>query len=149
MTEGPYLYDEGPAPLHTGTPRRRNGLILGGLAATVLVAVGMVAALFVVRGSPAEQAEEAVGVFLSALDHGDTETAHGLLCQAVRDETSAGEVPAEYDGAAPGEVVGSTEAEVGDGAAYDVEVRWDDGATSSIRVINESGARLCGISPAG
>jgi|SRR4051812_28335665 hypothetical protein len=144
---GPYLYDEGPAPLHTGTPRRRPWLLLALLAGTIVVAVGMVFALFVVRGSPGEQAEEAVGVFLSALDQGDTETAHGLLCQAVRDETPAGEVPAEFEGAAPGEVVGSTE--VDGGAAYDVEVRWDDGATSSIRVINEGGARLCGINPAG
>jgi hypothetical protein len=142
---GPFLYDEDPAPLHTGTPRRRNGLILAGLAATVVVAVGMVLLLTVVRGSPAEQSEEAVGVFLSALEHGDVETAHGLLCQAVRDEAPAGEVPAEYAGAVPGEVVGSTETEVDGSAAYDVEVRWADGATSSIRVINESGARLCGI----
>jgi hypothetical protein len=103
-------------------------------------------ALLVVRGSAGEQAEEAVGVFLTALERGDVETAHGLLCQAVRDE-APGEVPAEYDGAAPGEVLGSTEAD--GGTAYDVEVRWDDGATSSIRVINEGGARLCGISPAG
>ena len=143
MTQGPFLYDDGPAPLHTGTPRRRNGLILGGLAAVVVVAVAMVAVLLAVRGSPGEQAEEAVGVFLSALDHGDVETAHGLLCQDVRDETPAGEVPAEYDGTTPGEVVGSSEAD--GGAAFDVDVRWADGATSTIRVINESGARLCGI----
>jgi hypothetical protein len=147
VTEGPYLYDEGPAPLHTGTPRRRTGLLLALLAGTIVVAVGMVFALFVVRGSPGDQAEEAVGVFLSALDQGDVETAHGLLCQAVRDETPAGEVPAEFDGATPGEVGGS--AEVDGGAAYDVDVRWADGSTSSIRVINEGGARLCGISPAG
>jgi hypothetical protein len=146
---GPYLYDEDPAPLHTGTPRRRNGLILAVLVGTILVAVAMVVALFVVRGSPGEQAEEAVGVFLTALDRGDGETAHALLCQAVRDETEAGEVPQEYDGPPPGEVLGSTETEVDGASAYDVEVRWSDDTASTVTVINESGARLCGITPAG
>ena len=70
MTTGPFLYDDEPAPLHTGTPRRRPGLVIGLLLGTVLVAVGMVAALYLVRGSPAEQSEEAVGVFLAALDRG-------------------------------------------------------------------------------
>ena len=39
---GPYLYDEGPEALHTGTPRRRNGLILAVFGATLAVGVGMV-----------------------------------------------------------------------------------------------------------
>ena len=93
MTTGPFLYDDGPPPLHTGTPRRRPWLVIGLLLGTVLVAVGMVAALYLVRGSPAEQSEEAVGVFLAALDQGDGETAHALLCAEVRDRTDAGKVP--------------------------------------------------------
>ena len=39
--EGRYLYDDGPAPLHTGTPRAARGLILAILGGTVAVAVAM------------------------------------------------------------------------------------------------------------
>lgn len=149
MTTGPFLYDDEPAPLHTGTPRRRNGLIVGLLLGTVLVAVGFVVALFVVRGTPDEQAEEAVGVFLAALDHGDDETAHGLLCADLRSGIDAGEVPPEYRLPLPARVVGSTETEVDGGSSYAVEVRGADGTTTSFTVVNEDGARLCGVSPAG
>ena len=149
MTTGPFLYDDEPAPLHTGTPRRRRGLVLALLLGTVLVAVGMVAALYLVRGSPAEQSEEAVGVFLAALDNGDGGTAHALLCAEVRDQTEAGEVPPEYSPALPARVVGSKEAEVDGAAVVQVEVRGEDGATTSFEVINEDGPHLCGASSAG
>ena len=42
MTNGPFLYDDGPAPLHTGTPRRRPWLLLAIFGGTAVVAVLMV-----------------------------------------------------------------------------------------------------------
>jgi hypothetical protein len=146
---GPFLYDDEPAPLHTGTPRRRNAFIVVLLLGTVLVAVGFVVALFVVRGSPAEQSEEVAGVFLAALENGDDETAHGLLCVDARTDVDAGEVPPEYRLPLPARIVGSAETEVDGEPAYAVEVRWADGATSSMTMINEDGPHVCGISPAG
>ena len=144
---GPFLYDDDPAPLHTGTPRRRNGLILVGLVGTVLLALGMVATMYLVRGTPGEQSEEAVGVFLAALDRGDGETAHGLLCADLRAGLEAGEVPPEYRLPGPGRVVGSEEAELDGGPVYEVQVRWADGASTSLTVVNEDGPHVCGTSP--
>ena len=141
MNNGPYLYDDDPAPLHTGTPRRRQGLLIAILAGTVLVAVGMVAALFLVKGSPEEQAEQVAGVFLSALQQGDTDTAHQLLCQAERANLSPGSVPPIYLAETPGRVVGAEAA--GDGQLR-VQVRWADDTTTEWTVISESGPRVCG-----
>jgi hypothetical protein len=146
MTTGPFLYDDEPAPLHTGTPRRRNWLVMGLLLGTVLVAVGMVVSLYVVRGSPAEQSEESVGVFLAALANGDGETAHGLLCAEVRATVDEGEVPPEFEPALPATVVGSAEAEVDGASAVEVEVRGADGAVTTFVVLNEDGPHLCGAS---
>ena len=43
MTNGPFLYDEGPEPLHTGTPRRSGKAApRPASAAPLLVAVLMV-----------------------------------------------------------------------------------------------------------
>jgi hypothetical protein len=140
MTNGPFLYDDEPEPLHTGTPRSRNGQMVAVLVATALLAVLTVAALFVFRGSAAEQSEEAVGVFLAALEAGDTETAHQLLCTDERAGIEADELVGGYTGSLPGEVVGSTDA----GEVQQVEVRWADGGTSEYSVISEGGARLCG-----
>ena len=141
MNSGPYLYDDDPAPLHTGTPRRRQGLLIATLAGTVLVAVGMVAALFLVKGSPEEQAEQVAGVFLSALQQGDTDTAHQLLCQAERANLSPASVPPTYLAETPGRVVGAEAA--GDGQLR-VRVRWADDTTAEWTVISESGPRVCG-----
>ena len=138
---GPYLYDDDPAPLHTGTPRRRNGLLLALLAGTVLVAVGMVAALFLVKGSPEEQAQEVAGVFLAALEQGDDETAHQLLCQAERANLSPASVGPAYLAETPGRVVGSDAAQDG---KLRVEVSWADGGTTEWTVISEDGPRICG-----
>ena len=138
---GPYLYDDDPAPLHTGTPRRRQGLLIAILAGTVLVAVGMVAAMFLVKGSPEEQAQEVAGVFLAALEQDDTETAHQLLCQTERANLSPDSVPQAYLDATPGRVVGSGAA--GEGQ-LSVEVRWADGSMSQWIVISEDGPRICG-----
>ena len=141
MSTGPYLYDDEPERLHTAEPRKRNGQLIALLAATVLLALAAVVGLFVVRGSPAEQSEEAVGVFLAALAANDTETAHQLLCAAERERVAEQEVPGEYLGPTPGEVVGSSDA----GEEQVVEVRWADGTQSRYPVISENGARICGV----
>ena len=138
---GPYLYDDDPEPLHTGAPRNRNGQLVAVLVATFLVAVAIVVGLFVVRGSPAEQSEEAVQVFLAALAAEDTETAHQLLCEAERTRIGEDQVAGEYLGQPPGEVTGSSDA----GVEQVVDVRWADGATSQFAVISEDGARICGL----
>lgn len=141
-SNGPYLYDDDPAPLHTGTPRRRQGLLLAILAGTALVAVLMVGALFLVKGSPEEQAQEVAGVFLTALEQGDIETAHQLLCQEERANLSPAGVGPAYLAETPGRVAGSTAA---DGGRLRVEVRWADGASSEWTVVSEDGGpRVCG-----
>ena len=145
MTSGPYLYDDGPQPLHTGTPRRRQGLLIGTLVGTVLVAVGMVVALFVVRGTPEEQSREAVGVFLSALEAGDTETAHELLCEEERARVQPTDVADEYAGEGDGRVVDAVRGEVDGGAVQLVEVRWADGTERRLVVVSENGPRVCGL----
>src|SRR3954449_10016878 len=84
MSTGPYLYDEGPEPLHTAPGRRRRGLLVAILLGTVLVAVAAVVARPLIKGTAGEQATESAGVFLAALRQGDTETAYGLLCADER-----------------------------------------------------------------
>ncbi|MFP5370433.1 MAG: hypothetical protein ACLGI3_06755 [Actinomycetes bacterium] len=138
---GPYLCDDDPERLHTAVPRARNGQLIAVLVASVLFALAAVIGLFVVRGSPAEQSEEAVSVFLAALAADDTETAHQLLCTTERERVAEREVAGEYLGETPGEVVGSSDA----GAEQVVEVRWADGAKSRYVVISENGARICGL----
>ena len=149
---GPYLYDEEPAPLHTGTPRRRHALIVAVLLGTVLVAVGMVVALPLVRGSAAEQSREVVTVFLAALDAGDTRTAHDLLCAQERARVPAGQVAEVYLRPGTGRVVGTEDGEADGTPVERVTVRWTDGGTSTtseLLVVSESGARICGQSAAG
>jgi hypothetical protein len=141
---GPFLYDDDPAPLHTGSPRGYQGWLIGGVVAVALLAGGMVGALYLVKGSPAEQATEATGVFLAALANGDTETAHQLLCEEERDRLEPEAVEDEYLRSRTSEIVG-----VGDSAAgarvQQVIVRWDDGDTARLAVVNEDGPRICGI----
>jgi hypothetical protein len=149
---GPYLYEEGPEDLHTGTPRRRNGLVLGVFGATVVVGVGMVVALPLVKGSGEEQARQAVGVFTAALAAGDAETAGDLLCEAERDRAdaegrTAEEVAAAYVPAGGGgEVTGVEPGELDGKDAQQVRVRWDDGTQSTVLVVLEDGPRVCGTS---
>ena len=142
MTTGPFLYDDEPAPLHTGTPRRRQGLLIALVVGTTLVAVGMVLAMFVVRGSPEEQAQEVVGVFLAALGQDDTETAYQLLCEEERARIAPDDVAAEYLGEGAG-TVRDAEA-TGDEGALHVRVEWAGGGASHVVVIGESGPRVCG-----
>jgi hypothetical protein len=145
MTTGPFLYDDGPAPLHTGTPRRANGLLLWIFGGTVAFAVLMVVLMGVVKGTGEEQAQEVAGVFLAALAQDDTETAHELLCQEERVRLSPEEVAGAYLGEGPGELGSVRE----DGDAMLVPVEWSDGTASELTVIGEDGPRICGVTAAG
>ena len=149
MTTGPFLYDDGPSSLHTGTPRRRRGLLLALFGATIVVAVLMVVTLPLVKGTPAKQARDAVGVFLRALAAGDTATTHQMLCAAEQTRLPAADVAGTYGGALPGRVVGSTESRTGGNTVERVTVRWVDGHATRITVVGESGPHLCGATPAG
>jgi hypothetical protein len=142
---GPYLYDEGPAPLHTGTPRRAGGVLLWIFGGTAAFAVLMVVLTLALKGSGEEQAEEVAGVFLAALAQKDTETAYELLCQAERVRLSPEEVAGAYLGEGPGELGSVRE----DGDAMLVPVEWSDGTASELTVIGEDGPRICGVTAAG
>ena len=144
MSQGPYLYDDDPAPLHTGTPRAARGLILAILGGTVAVAVGMAVGLPLVKGTPEEQARQVAGVFLEALDQDDLETAYGLLCATERARLPPGVLVSEYAPAGRGEVTGTRAGEVEGEPVQRVEVGWPDGSTSTLTVVSEDGARVCG-----
>ena len=146
---GPFLYDDGPAPLHTGTPRSRQGWLIGATVGIAVLAVAMVGFLYLLKGSPAEQATQSAEVFVASLSDGDTETAHQLLCEDERARLEPDEVAGEYLGAVPGEVGAVREDEVEGAAVQLVAVSWADGATTELRVLNEDGPRVCGISTAG
>jgi hypothetical protein len=146
MTQGPYLYDDDPAPLHTGTPRSARGLILAILGGTVLVAVAMALGLPLVKGSPEEQAREVTGVFLDALAADDVETAYGLLCDVERARLAPGAVPGVYATGGDGDVVDTTEGEQDGEPVQRVDVQWTDGSTTTLTVVSEDGARVCGTS---
>lgn len=140
-TEGPFLYDEGPAPLHTGAPQRSGKILVLILGGTVLVVVLVFLLGFVIRGSGSEQAAEVSGVFLAALAADDTETAHALLCKEERARLE----PAEVAGAYLGEGTPELGEVRTDGDARLVPVRWSDGTTSELTVIGQDGLRICGI----
>ncbi|MGY1605160.1 Rv0361 family membrane protein [Geodermatophilus sp. SYSU D00815] len=150
MSTGPYLYDEGPEPLHTGTARNRRGLLVGILAATVLVAVAAALALPLVKGSASEQAREVAGVFVAALQQDDVETAYGLLCAGERARVAPEALADEYLLPGTGEVVEASDDEVAGEPAQRVEVAWTEGgataATTFLTVVNEGGAKVCGTS---
>jgi hypothetical protein len=143
MSNGPFLYDEGPAPLHTGTPRRANGLLLWIFGGTVAFAVLMVGLTLALKGSAEEQAQEVAGVFLAALAQDDTETAYDLLCQDERIRLEPDEVGGAYLGEGTGELGAVRE----DGDARLVPVEWSDGTTSELTVVGENGPRICGVTP--
>ena len=145
MTTGPFLYDDDPAPLHTGTPRRRHALLLAIFGGTVAFAVLMVVLTTVVKGSGEEQAQEVAGVFLKALAQDDTQTAHELLCQEERVRLSPEEVAGAYLRAGTPELGPVRD----DGDARLVPVQWSDGTTTELTVIGENGPRVCGVSAAG
>ncbi len=144
MSAGPFLYDDDPAPLHTGTPRSSQAWLIGGLIGVLLLAVGMVAGILLIKGTADEQATEVTGVFLAALADDDLETSYGLLCEDERARLAPDEVAGEYLGAGTGEVVGARSHPVEGAELQLVEVRWADGRTSRFSVISEDGARICG-----
>jgi hypothetical protein len=145
VSTGPYLYDDDPAPLHTGTPRRRPALLLAIFGGTAAFAVLMVVLMTVVRGSGDEQAQEVAGVFLKALAQDDTQTAHELLCQEERIRLSPEEVAGAYLREGTPELGPVRD----DGDARLVPVQWSDGTTTELTVIGENGPRVCGVSAAG
>jgi hypothetical protein len=145
--DGPFLYDEGPERLHTGSPRGRRGLLLAVFGGTVLVAVLMVVLLPLVTGSAGDQSRQAVQVFLAALDKGDDETAYSLLCQQERSAVGPADVAARYLGDGKGRVVGTSDAQVGGKPAQRVSVQWDDGSRTAFTVVNAEGPHICGVTP--
>ena len=138
------LFRSDPAPLHTGTPRPARALILAVIGGTVAVAVGMAVGLPLVKGSPEEQAREVSGVFLAALDQDDLETAYGLLCAEEQGRLTPQAVPPDYAPGGTGQVAGTIADEVDGAPVQRVEVAWTDGSTSTLTVVSEQGARVCG-----
>ena len=144
MTNGPFLYDDGPEQLHTGTPRRSGKILVLVFAATVVVAVLMAVLLPLVKGSPEDQAREVTTVFLAALDKGDTETAYGLLCEDERARLAPEDVGAEYlAGDGIGRVVSVEEAE--GRPTREVDVEWTGGERARFVVVNSDGPHICGV----
>jgi hypothetical protein len=143
MSTGPYLYDEGPEPLHTGEGRRRGRLLVVILVGTVLAAVAAAVALPLVKGTAGEQSTQAAQVFFAALQQGDTETAYGLLCTDERARLKPDEVAAEYLQPGTPTIEKATDA----GTTERVTVRWTEGGAVTrtfLTVVNEDGAHVCG-----
>jgi hypothetical protein len=143
MSTGPYLYDEGPEPLHTGEGRRRGRLLVVILLGTVLAAVAAAVALPLVKGTAGEQSTQAAQVFFAALQQGDTETAYGLLCTDERARLKPEEVAAEYLQPGTPTIEKATDA----GTTERVTVRWTEGGAVTrtfLTVVNEDGAHVCG-----
>ena len=147
MSTGPFLYDEGPEPLHTGAPRRSGKILVLIFGATALAAVLMVVLLPLVKGSAGDQSREAVQVFLAALAKGDTGTASQMLCEKERAAVRPNDIAARYVvGGGPGQVVAASDGEAG---AQSVRVRWSDGSFSRFTVINSGGPHVCGVTRGG
>jgi hypothetical protein len=145
---GPFLYDEGPEPLHTGTPRRSGRFLVLIFAATALLAVLSVVLLPIVKGSAGDQSREVVQVFLAALHKGDTETAYDLLCEKERAAVKPEDVAARYVvGGGPGRVVKTSDGGAEGAPTEQVRVQWPDGSTSRFTVVNSNGPHVCGVTP--
>ncbi len=141
--QGPYLYDDGPEPLHTGAPRRHNWLVLAIIAGTVLLAVASVIALPLVTGSAEKQSRQAVGVFLAAMRQGDTETTYGLLCDSERARLQPDQVASTYGRPGTGTVTGAAATTFQGKPAERITVRWSGDGTTQLTVINQSGPHIC------
>lgn len=145
-TEGPFLYDEGPEPLHTGAPRRSGRYVVLIFGVTVLLAVLSVVLLPIVKGSAGDQSRQAVQVFLAALAKHDTETAYDLLCDKERAVVKPADVAARYVvGDGSGQVVKESGTRVDGVPAVMVGVQWADGTVSRYTVVNSNGPHLCGV----
>ena len=143
-TNGPYLYDDNPEPLHTGTGRNRNWTIIVLLGLTVLLAVGMFGGMYVFRGTPEDEAKQVAGVFVAALAAGDDETASGLLCEDLSPTPDAAvEALGPYRATAGGTVGAPQEQQTDDGLVMIVPVRSDAGATELV-LVPEGGPKVCG-----
>ena len=148
-TEGPFLYDDDPQPLHAGPGRPRRGLLLALGAGTVAVAVGAVVLLPLLTGSAEEQVTEVADVFTRALAAGDAETAWGLLCEDEQSRLRADQVAGDYLAPGSPSVGDPAEGELDGRRAELVPVTWDDGGTGTtvqLTVVAEDGAKVCGIS---
>jgi hypothetical protein len=143
---GPFLYDDNPEPLHTGAPRRSGKLLALIFGATVLIGILMAVVLPLVKGSAEDQAREVTGVFLAALDKGDTDMAHQLLCNDERARLDPDEVSAEYvAGDGLGRVAAVEESRLDGKPSQDVDVEWPGGGTATFVVVNSQGLRICGV----
>jgi hypothetical protein len=145
-TEGPFLYDDGPTSPHTGTPRNRNGLLLGVMLGTIVLGVAMVLLMPLVKGTPEERSEAAVQVFYDSLADGDLDTAVQMLCSAERNRLADADPAEDYVLGRDPELGDVTEAEQDGDTVRRVTVRWADGATATVTVVAEDGPRVCGIS---
>src|SRR4051812_12655290 len=152
MTQGPFLYDDAPAPLHPGAGRNRNGTLIALISATVLIAVLMVGGMVLFKGTASDQAEEVATVFTKALAAGDTETAYGLICDDERGRITPDQLAGDYLQPGTPTVTRSRGTRVDDGPVRYVQVRWDDGGastTTELTVVPEGGTKVCGASAAG
>ena len=152
MSEGPFLYDDDPAPLHTGTPRNRNGTLIALIVATVLVAFLAVGGMVLFQGTPSHQAEEVAGVFTKALAAGDTDTAYGLICDAERGRITPDQLADHYLHPGTPAITGSRADRVDGEPVRYVTVRWGAGASSTtteLTVVPEGGTKVCGTRAAG
>src|SRR5215218_8905215 len=146
MTNGPFLYDDNPEPLHTGAPQRSGKILVLVFGATVLIAVLMVVLLPLVKGSAEDQAREVTGVFMAALDKGDTETAYQLLCDDERGRLDPEGIGAEYlAGDGLGRVVSVEDAEFQGQPSQEVGVEWPEGGSATFVVVKSDGLRICGV----
>jgi hypothetical protein len=144
MTNGPYLYDDDPEPLHTGTPHTRNWSIVVLLALTVLLAVGTVIGMFVFRGSPSDEAQERAHVFLAALAADDSETASALLCEKAGEGKTADQALEPYAGLSSGTDGKARQAEV-DGKPVVIVPVEGVGASTELVLVPEGGPKVCGL----
>jgi hypothetical protein len=147
MSTGPFLYDEGPAPLHTGTPNRRPWLLMAIFGGTIVAGLVMVLLIPLVKGSSEDQVRQVAGVFVAALGKNDVETAHGLLCKDEQARVPPAGLAAAYGASGSGSVEGAKKIQVHGVDQYRVQVRWSRGGNNELTVVNEDGPAVCGVTP--
>ncbi|QXG75547.1 hypothetical protein KUM42_17315 [Modestobacter sp. L9-4] len=151
MSAGPFLYDDGPAPLHTGAPRQRNGLIIGLLGGTVVFSVAMVVLMTLWSGNGADQSRQVATVFTSALSQGDLTTSYALICDDVRAAVPPDQLAAQYLHPGVPQVTGAESSEYEGSPAELITVRWDDAGsvtTTVLTLVPEGGTKVCGTTAA-